>query len=129
MQPAHPTTIHTADAPAAIGPYSQAKVLGHFLFTSGQIPLIPATGEFLDGDIEAQTEQVLKNLEAILKAAGTDWERVAQTTVFMTDLAEFARMNAVYERILGKAKPARATVQVAALPKGAKIEIEMVAFV
>ena len=90
---------------------------------------MPGTGEFLGGTIEAQTEQVLKNLEAILKAAGTDWERVAKTTVFMTDLAEFGAMNAVYERILGAAKPARATVGVAALPKGAKIEIEMVAFV
>ncbi len=129
MQPAHPTTIHTPDAPAALGPYSQGKVFGHHLFTSGQIALVPGTGEFLGGTIEAQTEQVLKNLEAILKAAGTDWERVAQTTVFMTDLAEFGAMNAVYERILGTAKPARATVGVAALPKGAKIEIEMVAFV
>lgn len=120
-------TISTPQAPAAIGPYSQAKVAGGFLFTAGQIPLTPGTMEMVGGPIEAQTERVLDNLDAVLAAAGTDWERVAKTTVFLTDLADFAAFNAVYERRLGGAKPARSTVQVAALPRGAKVEIELVA--
>ena len=120
-------TISTANAPAAIGPYSQAKVAGGLLYTAGQIPLTPGTMEMVDGPIEAQTERVLDNLDAVLAAAGTDWERVAKTTVFLTDLADFAAFNAVYERRLGGAKPARSTVQVAALPRGAKVEIELIA--
>jgi 2-iminobutanoate/2-iminopropanoate deaminase len=120
-------TISTVNAPAAIGPYAQAKVLGNLLFTAGQIPLVPATMEMVTGPIEAQTEQVIRNLSAILSEAGSDWDRVVKTTVFLTDLADFAAFNAVYERMLGSAKPARSTVQVAALPKGAKVEIELIA--
>ena len=120
-------TISTPNAPAAIGPYSQAKVLGNLLFSAGQIALVPGTMELVTGPIEAQTEQVIGNLTAILAEAGTDWSRVLKTTVFLTDLAEFGAFNAVYERLLGGAKPARSTVQVAALPKGAKVEIELIA--
>ena len=120
-------TINTAHAPAAIGPYSQAKVLGNLLFSAGQIALVPGTMELVTGPIEAQTEQVIGNLTAILAEAGTDWSRVLKTTVFLTDLAEFGAFNAVYERLLGGANPARSTVQVAALPKGAKVEIELIA--
>jgi len=122
-------TINTAHAPAAIGPYSQAKVLGNLLFTAGQIPLVPATMEMVTGSIEAQTEQVIKNLTAILVEAGSDWSKVLKTTVFLTDLSEFGPFNAAYERLLGSAKPARSTVQVGALPKGAKVEIELIAAV
>lgn len=120
-------TISTPNAPAAIGPYSQGRISGSLLFTAGQIPLIPETMEMVTGPIEAQTAQVLKNLDAVLRAAGTGWDRVAKTTVFLTDLADFAAFNTVYEQHLGDAKPARSTVQVAALPKGAKVEIELVA--
>lgn len=120
-------TISTTAAPAAIGPYSQAKVVGNLLFTAGQIPLVPETMEMVTGSIEDQTARVLKNLDAVLSEARTSWDRVAKTTVFLTDLADFAAFNAVYERHLGGAKPARSTVQVAALPKGAKVEIELVA--
>ena len=120
-------TIQTPNAPAAIGPYSQAQVVPGLLFTAGQIPLVPATMEMVTGPIEAQTEQVLKNLSAILDEAGTTWDRVIKTTVFLTDLADFAAFNAVYEKALNGARPARSTVQVAALPKGAKVEIELIA--
>ena len=120
-------TIATPLAPSAIGPYSQAKVTGSLLFTAGQIPLVPATMEMVTGPIEAQTEQVIRNLDAILGEAGTSWARVVKTTVFLTDLADFGAFNQVYERMLGGAKPARSTVQVAGLPKGAKVEIELVA--
>ena len=120
-------TISTPNAPAAIGPYSQAQISGNYLFTAGQIPLVPGTMEMVTGPIEAQTEQVLKNLSAVLAAAATDWSRVVKTTVFLTDLADFAAFNAVYEKALGDAKPARSTVQVAALPRGAKVEIELIA--
>ncbi len=120
-------TIQTSHAPAAIGPYSQAKVVGNLLFTAGQIPLVPETMEMVTGGIEAQTERVLQNLDAVLREAGTGWDRVVKTTVFLTDLADFAAFNAVYEQHLGAAKPARSTVQVAALPKGAKVEIELIA--
>ena len=120
-------TIATPNAPAAIGPYSQAQVVQGLLFTAGQIPLVPETMEMVTGPIEAQTERVLQNLSAILAAAGTDWSRVVKTTVFLTDLAEFGAFNAVYEKALGGARPARSTVQVAALPRGAKVEIELVA--
>ncbi len=120
-------TLSTPNAPAAIGPYSQAKIVGNLLFTAGQIPLVPETMEMVTGSIEAQTERVLQNLAAILKEASTTWERVLKTTVFLTDLNDFAAFNAVYEKTLGGAKPARSTVQVAALPKGAKVEIELIA--
>jgi len=120
-------TVSTPHAPAAIGPYSQAKVAGGFLFTAGQIPLVPDTMELVAGGIEAQTEQVLDNLTAVLQGAGSRWDRVVKTTVFLTDLADFSAFNAVYERRLGLSKPARSTVQVAALPRGAKVEIELIA--
>lgn len=121
------TTLSTPHAPAAIGPYSQAKVVGGLLFTAGQIPLVPETMEMVTGSIQAQTERVLQNLDAVLREAGTSWDRVVKTTVFLTDLADFGAFNAVYEQHLGGAKPARSTVQVAALPKGAKVEIELIA--
>ncbi len=120
-------TISTPDAPAAIGPYTQAQISGNHLFTAGQIPLVPETMEMVTGSIEAQTEQVLKNLSAVLAAASTSWDRVVKTTVFLTDLGDFAAFNAVYARVLGDAKPARSTVQVAALPRGANVEIELIA--
>ncbi|HEX9080822.1 MAG TPA: RidA family protein [Holophagaceae bacterium] len=120
-------TISTPNAPAAIGPYSQAQISGNHLYTSGQIPLVPETMEMVTGPIEPQAQQVLKNLGAVLSAAGTSWDRVVKTTVFLTDMADFAAFNAIYERALGGAKPARSTVQVAALPRGAKVEIELVA--
>ena len=119
--------INTPSAPAAIGPYSQGIVSNGFLFTSGQIPFVPEDMSFLDGTIQEQTERVLKNLDAVLAAAGTSWDRVIKMNVYMVDLADFGKMNEVYERHLGDAKPARSTVQVAALPRGAKIEIELVA--
>ena len=120
-------TISTPDAPAAIGPYTQAQISGNHLFTAGQIPLVPETMEMVTGSIEAQTEQVLKNLTAVLVAASTSWDRVVKTTVFLTNLGDFAAFNAVYARVLGDAKPARSTVQVAALPRGANVEIELIA--
>ena len=119
--------IATSKAPAAIGPYSQAIRIGDFLYTSGQISLDPETMEMITGDIEVETEKVLKNLEAILNADGLDLNNIIKTTVYLTDLSEFARMNQVYEKFFSKTKPARACVQVAALPKGAKVEIDAVA--
>jgi 2-iminobutanoate/2-iminopropanoate deaminase len=120
-------TISTPNAPAAIGPYSQARIIGNILYTAGQIALVPGTTELVGPSVEAQTEQVLKNLSAILEAAGTGWDRVAKTTVFLADMGDFAVVNGIYEKLLGGAKPARSAVQVAALPKGARIEIELVA--
>ncbi|WP_306598367.1 RidA family protein [Geothrix sp. 21YS21S-2] len=120
-------TVATPNAPGAIGPYSQACISGNLLFTAGQIPLVPGSMELVTGPIEAQTGRVVANLAAVLEAAGTDWSHVLKTTVFLTDLAEFGAFNAVYEKLLGGAKPARSTVQVAALPRGAKVEIELVA--
>ena len=120
-------TISTPAAPAAIGPYSPAQISGNHLYTSGQIPLVPETMEMVSGTIEPQAEQVLKNLSAVLAAAGTSWDRVVKTTVFLSDMADFAAFNAIYEKALGGAKPARSTVQVAALPRGAKVEIELIA--
>jgi 2-iminobutanoate/2-iminopropanoate deaminase len=119
--------IATSKAPAAIGPYSQAIRIGDFLYTSGQISLDPETMEMITGDIEVETEKVLKNLEAILNADGLDLNNIIKTTVYLTDLSEFARMNQVYEKFFSATKPARACVQVAALPKGAKVEIDAVA--
>ena len=119
--------IATPNAPAAIGPYSQAQISGGHLFTSGQIPLVPGTMEMVTGSIEAQAGQVLKNLSAVLAASNTSWDRVVKTTVFLTDMADFAAFNAVYEQALGGAKPARSSVAVAALPRGAKVEIELIA--
>jgi 2-iminobutanoate/2-iminopropanoate deaminase len=119
--------IQTSQAPLAIGPYSQAIRIGEFLYTSGQIALNPENMEMMCGKIEAETEWVLKNLEAILKADGMSFAHIIKTTVYLTDLGEFSRMNQVYEKFFGKTKPARACVQVAALPKGAKVEIDAIA--
>ena len=119
--------IQTTQAPSAIGPYSQAIRIGEFLYTSGQIALNPENMEMMNGAIEEETEWVLKNLEAILKADGMSLAHVIKTTVYLTDLGEFARVNQVYEKFFGETKPARACVQVAALPKGAKVEIDVIA--
>jgi 2-iminobutanoate/2-iminopropanoate deaminase len=119
--------VHTPLAPKPIGPYSQAVIAGGLLFVSGQIPLDPQTGELIEGDIEVQTEQVLKNLMAILKEAKAGPEHVVKTTVFMRDLQEFPRMNEVYARYFGKEPPARSTVQAAALPRGVAVEIDVIA--
>ena len=119
--------IQTEQAPAAIGPYSQAIRIGDFLYTSGQIALDPESGIFLSGEIEEETEQTLKNISAILQAGGVNLENVIKTTVYLSDLNDFTRMNQVYEKYFSKNKPARACVQVAALPKGAKIEIDAIA--
>jgi 2-iminobutanoate/2-iminopropanoate deaminase len=121
------TAVQTASAPKAIGPYSQAIRAGELVFCSGQIPLDPASGEMVAGDVAAQTRQVMKNLEAVLRAAGTDLTHVVKTTIFLVDLGDFARVNAVYGESFPAAPPARATVQVAALPKGALVEIEAIA--
>ncbi len=119
--------VQTANAPKAIGPYSQAIQAGGFVFTSGQIALDPQTGELVPGDAAAQTRQVMKNLDAVLRAAGTDLSRVVKTTIFLVDLAEFARVNAVYAESFRESPPARSTVQVAALPRSALVEIEAIA--
>ncbi len=121
------TVISTAAAPAAIGPYSQAIRTADLLFVSGQIPLDPATGQLLAGDVRLQTRQVLKNLAAILEAGGSSLSRVVKTTVYLRDLGEFAAMNEVYAEFFGEQPPARATVQVARLPRDAAVEIEVVA--
>tara|TARA_B110000196_G_scaffold213725_1_gene183326 strand:+ start:152 stop:538 length:387 start_codon:yes stop_codon:yes gene_type:complete len=120
-------TIQTEQAPAAIGPYSQAIRIGDFLYTSGQIALDPESGMFLSGEIEEETEQTLKNISAILQAGGLSLENVVKTTVYLSDLNHFSRMNQVYEKYFSKIKPARSCVQVAALPKRAKIEIDAIA--
>ena len=114
-------------APKAIGPYSQAVGAGSLLFLSGQIPLNPPAGEMVTGGIEKQTEQVLQNLKAVLAHAGLDFSHVVKSTIFLTDLTHFQAVNALYEKALGGSRPARSTVQVAALPRGAEIEIEMIA--
>lgn len=124
-----PTVIHTDQAPKAIGPYSQAIRLGDLIFTAGQIPLNPQTGALVEGEIEIQTRQVLNNLVRVLEAAGSGVSGVVKTTVFMQDLSEFAAMNAVYGEFFTTHPPARSTVQVAALPRGAKVEIECIAVV
>ena len=120
--------ILTPGAPAPVGPYSQAVVHGELVFASGQIPLDPASGKLIAGEIEAQAERVLENLRAVLEAAGSSLGQVLRTTVYVTDLSLFARMNAVYARYFDHAPaPARATVQAAALPLGAQIEIDAIA--
>ncbi len=120
-------TVSTDKAPAAIGPYSQAVRAGNLLFCSGQIPLDPATGTMVPGGIEEQTRRVLANLEAVLSAAGLALSSVVKTTVYLADLSDFPAMNAVYAKFFVQAPPARATVQVAKLPAGAKVEIDAVA--
>jgi 2-iminobutanoate/2-iminopropanoate deaminase len=119
--------IKTDQAPQAIGPYSQAIKAAGLVFVSGQIPIDPATGGFVEGGIAEQTEQVMKNLAAVLEAAATGLDRVIKTTVFLADMTDFAAMNEVYGRSFTKDPPARATVQAAGLPKGAKVEIEAIA--
>jgi len=119
--------ITTERAPRAIGPYSQAVCAGNLVFTSGQIPLAPATGEFVGGGVREQTEQVLKNLSAVLKAAGAELDQVVKTTVFLADMNDFAAMNEVYGRFFTSKPPARATVQAARLPRDARVEIEAIA--
>lgn len=121
--------INTSHAPAAIGPYSQAIRLGNLVFTAGQVALDPATGQLVEGDVVAQTERVMQNLQAVLSGAGCGFENVVKTTVFLQDMADFAAMNGVYGRFFPQNPPARSTVQVAGLPKNAKVEIEVVAFV
>ncbi len=120
-------TVRTDKAPAAIGPYSQGILCGGFLFCSGQIPLDPATGKTADGGIEAQTEQVLRNLQAVLAAGGSSLAAVVKTTVYLADLGDFPKMNAVYGKFFPADPPARATVQAAKLPAGALVEIDAIA--
>ncbi len=120
-------TLHTDNAPAAIGPYSQAVIANGFLFTAGQIPLDPSSGEIVPGDVVAQARQVFKNLEAILTEAGVTWQDVVKTTVYLQDMADFPRVNEVYAEAFGSARPARSTVQVAALPRGVAVEIDVIA--
>jgi len=119
--------VSSEQAPKPIGPYSQGVISGGLLFVSGQIPLDPATGEMVQGDIEVQVDRVLKNIMAILSQAKMGVENVVKTTVFLMDLADFPKMNEVYGRYLGKEPPARSTIQVAGLPKGARVEIDMIA--
>jgi 2-iminobutanoate/2-iminopropanoate deaminase len=119
--------VATPSAPRAIGPYSQATRAGSLLFTAGQVGFDPATGELVDGGITEQTERVLRNIRAILQAAGVDLSSVAKTTVYLVDMADFADMNTVYARAFGEHRPARSTVAVAALPRGARVEIDAVA--
>jgi len=119
--------VATERAPRAIGPYSQAVRSGNFLFASGQIPIDPATGEFVAGGITEQTEQVMRNVSAILEAAGAGLQQVVKTTVFLVDMDDFTAMNEVYGRFFGDDPPARATVQAARLPRDARVEIEAIA--
>jgi 2-iminobutanoate/2-iminopropanoate deaminase len=119
--------VSTEKAPKAIGPYSQAVIAGDLIFTSGQIPLDPATQQMVTGDIRVQTERVMESLAAILESAGAKFENVIKATIFLADLGDFASVNEIYGRRFPKSPPARSTVQVAALPKGAKVEIEMIA--
>ena len=120
-------TISTKNAPGAIGPYSQAVKAGNMIFCSGQIPIDPATGEFVSSDVAEQTRQVLKNLSAVLEAANTDLNNVVKTTVFLADMNDFTAMNEVYAEFFSDNKPARATVQAARLPRDARVEIECIA--
>ena len=119
-------TIHTDKAPAAIGPYSQGIIANGFLFTAGQIALDPATGQIVGGDVVAQTERVFANLAAILAEVGATWNDVVKTTVFLQEMADFPRVNEVYARVMGDARPARSTVAVAGLPRGVLVEVEAI---
>ena len=120
-------TISTENAPGAIGPYSQAIKAGGMVFCSGQIPIDPKTGDFVSGVVSEQTEQVLRNLSEVLRAAGSSLDAVVKTTVFLADMNDFAEMNEVYGRFFSENKPARATVQAARLPRDARVEIECIA--
>jgi 2-iminobutanoate/2-iminopropanoate deaminase len=119
--------VQTDKAPAAIGPYSQGTIANGFFFSAGQISIDPSTGHLVGADIVAQTERVMQNLQAILEAAGTGWDSVVKTTVYLNDLAHFPTVNDIYGKWIGSARPARSTVQVSALPRGALVEIDLVA--
>jgi 2-iminobutanoate/2-iminopropanoate deaminase len=119
--------VHTDQAPAAIGPYSQAVIANGFLYTAGQIALDPGSGQIVAGDVVAQAEQVFRNLGAILGAAGAGWHDVVKATVFLMDMRDFPRVNEVYARVMGDSRPARSTVQVSGLPRGVQVEIDLVA--
>lgn len=119
--------VSSPKAPAAIGPYSQAIIANGFVYTAGQIALDPASGQIVGGGVAEQTEQVLKNLTAVLEAAGTSWKNVVKTTVFLKDMRDFPNVNEVYARMVGEARPARSTVAVAGLPRDVLVEIEAVA--
>ena len=121
------TRVQTDKAPAAIGPYSQGIIANGFLFTAGQIALNPVSGQVVAGDVVAQADRVLVNLKAILDSAGASWSDVVKTTVYLHDMNDFPRVNEVYARALGSARPARSTVQVSALPRGVLVEIDAVA--
>ncbi len=121
------TVIHTEKAPAAVGPYSQAIDCGHFVYCSGQIPLVPETGLIVEGGIEAQARQMFANIKAVLNAAGLDFGNVVKTTVFMTDLSQFGVLNGIYADYFPTNPPARSCVEVSALPKGALVECEVIA--
>ena len=121
--------IHTSEAPAAIGPYSQAVVAGEWVFASGQIAIDPATGEVIDGGIAEQTDRVMKNLTAVLRETGLSLNHVVKTTVYLTDMGTFEEMNEVYARHFGGHRPARATVQAGALPKSVGVEIDVIAHI
>jgi 2-iminobutanoate/2-iminopropanoate deaminase len=118
--------VHTDKAPAAIGPYSQGVVVNGLLFTAGQIALDPATGQVVQGDVVAQTQQVLANLEAVFDTVKASWKDVVKTTIFLHDMNDFPRVNEIYAKALGDARPARSTVQAAALPRGVLVEIEAI---
>ncbi|MGE0324621.1 MAG: RidA family protein [Polyangiaceae bacterium] len=126
-QPAARQTIQTSDAPAAIGPYSQAVKNGDLLFLSGQIPLDPKSGELVSGSVADETHRVMQNLGAVLKAAGSGYGDVVKTTIYLMDMADFAQVNEAYATYFDKNPPARATVQVAGLPKGVRVEIDAIA--
>ena len=125
----HKETISTDKAPKAIGPYSQAIRIGGFVYTSGQIPVYPETGELVKGDIELQTERVLENLKNLLEESGSGLENVIKTTVFIKDMNEFSRVNEVYRKFFSERQPARSCVEVSRLPKDVDVEIEAIAFV
>jgi 2-iminobutanoate/2-iminopropanoate deaminase len=120
--------VKTEHAPAAIGPYSQGIIANGFLYTAGQVAIDPASGDMVASEIVAQIERVMRNLDGILQAAGAGWSDVVKTTVYLHDLADFPTFNEIYGRWIGDARPARSTVQVSALPRGALIEIDLVAF-
>jgi 2-iminobutanoate/2-iminopropanoate deaminase len=119
-------TVHTDQAPAAIGPYSQGVVANGFLFTAGQIALDPVSGQIVAGDVVVQAEQVFRNLSAIIATVGASWGDVVKATVFLMDMHDFAHVNEVYARVMGDARPARSTVQVSGLPRGVLVEIDLV---
>ena len=121
------TVVTSAQAPAAIGPYSQAIRTGQMLFTSGQIPLDPASGALVTGDIAKETERVMHNLQAVLRAGGADFRHVTRATVYLTDLGNFQTLNSIYAEYFGNHKPARSTVGVAQLPRGAQVEVDLIA--